>query len=147
MGMIIIVPRSWRCFECQWVHLCKVLGEQCLVWHIVSTTKYRLCVSHSVMFWLFATPWTVPARLLCPWNSSGKNTGVDSHSLLQGIFLTQGSNPGFLHCREILYYRSHQRSPSYYHFHLLFENHIWHRTTICYFANLFRTGTLLWPSG
>ena len=35
-----------------------------------------------------------PARLLCPWDSPGKNTGVGSHSLLQGIFLTQGSNPG-----------------------------------------------------
>ena len=31
-------------------------------------------------------------RLLCPWNPPGKNTGVGSHSLLQGIFLTQGSN-------------------------------------------------------
>ena len=35
-----------------------------------------------------------PARLLCPWNSPGKNTGVGCHSLLQGIFPTQGSNPG-----------------------------------------------------
>ena len=34
------------------------------------------------------------ARLLCPWNSPGKNTGVGRHSLLQGIFLTQGSNLG-----------------------------------------------------
>ena len=33
-----------------------------------------------------------PTRLLCPWNSPGKNTGVDCHFLLQGIFLTQGSN-------------------------------------------------------
>ena len=41
---------------------------------------------------LCATPWTVPARLLCPWDSPGKNTGVDCHSLLQGIFLIQGSN-------------------------------------------------------
>ena len=39
---------------------------------------------------------------------SGKNTGVGSHSLLQGIFLTQGSNLGLLHCRQIL---SHQESP------------------------------------
>ena len=38
-----------------------------------------------------------PARLLCPWNSSGKNTGVGSHSVLQSIFLTQGSNLGLLH--------------------------------------------------
>ena len=35
-------------------------------------------------------------RLFCTWNSPGKNTGVGSHSLLQGIFLTQGSNPGHL---------------------------------------------------
>ena len=34
-----------------------------------------------------------PARLLCPWDSPGKNTGVGYHDLLQGIFLTQGSNP------------------------------------------------------
>jgi len=33
-----------------------------------------------------------PARLLCPWDSPGKNTGVGSHSLLQGIFLIQGSD-------------------------------------------------------
>ena len=42
-----------------------------------------------------AIPWTVlPARLLCPWNSSGKNTGVGCHFLLQGIFPTQESNLG-----------------------------------------------------
>ena len=34
----------------------------------------------------------------------GKNTGVGCHFLLQGIFLTQGSNPGPLHCRRILYH-------------------------------------------
>ena len=51
------------------------------------------------------------ARLLCPWNSSGKNTRVGSHSLLQGIFLIQWSNSGLLHCRQILYHLSHQRSP------------------------------------
>ena len=46
---------------------------------------------------LFVTPWTVaPTRLLCPWNSSGKNTGVGCHSLLQGIFPIQGSNLGLL---------------------------------------------------
>ena len=38
-----------------------------------------------------------PARLLCLWDSLGKNTGVGSHFLLQGIFLTQGSNPSLLH--------------------------------------------------
>ena len=43
-----------------------------------------------------------PARLLCPWDSPGKNTGVDCHALLQGIFLTQGLNPHLLH---LLHYR------------------------------------------
>ena len=38
-----------------------------------------------------------PARLLCPWESPGKNTGVGCHFLLQGIFPTQGLNPGLLH--------------------------------------------------
>ena len=37
-----------------------------------------------------------PARLLCPWDSSGKNTGVGCHFLLKGIFPTWGSNPGLL---------------------------------------------------
>ena len=46
-----------------------------------------------------------------PWNSPGQNPGVGSGSLLQGIFSTQGSNPGLLHCRWILYRLSHQESP------------------------------------
>ena len=45
--------------------------------------------------------------LLCRWDSPGKNTGVGSHSLLQGIFPTQGLNPHLLHCRQILYRLSH----------------------------------------
>ena len=43
--------------------------------------------------------------------SPGKNTGVSCHALLQGIFPTQGSNPGLPHCRWILYCLSHQGSP------------------------------------
>ena len=44
-----------------------------------------------------------------------ERTGVDSHSLLQGIFLTQGSTWGLLHCRQILYHLSHQGSPGKKH--------------------------------
>ena len=40
--------------------------------------------------------WLQPARLLCPWDFPGKNTGVGCHFLLQGIFLTQESNPCLL---------------------------------------------------
>ena len=46
-----------------------------------------------------------------PWNSPGQNTGVGTHSLLQGIFPTHGSSPGLPHCRQILYQLSHQGSP------------------------------------
>ena len=45
------------------------------------------------------------------WNSPGQNTGTGSLSLLQGIFPTQGLNPGFPHCRRILYQLSHKGSP------------------------------------
>ena len=44
-------------------------------------------------------------------NCPGQNTGVGNLSLLQGIFQTQGSNPGLLHCRQILYHLSHKGSP------------------------------------
>ena len=44
-------------------------------------------------------------RLLCPWDFPGRNTGVGCHFLIQWIFPTQGSNPGLLHCRRILFTR------------------------------------------
>ena len=52
-----------------------------------------------------------PHRLYSPWNSPGQNTGVNSLSLLQRIFPTQGLNPGLSHCRRILYPLSHKGSP------------------------------------
>ena len=53
-----------------------------------------------------------PHGLYRPWNSPGQNTGAGSLSLLQGVFPTQGSNPGFPHGRQILY----QLSPREAHF-------------------------------
>ena len=50
-----------------------------------------------------------PAKLFCPWDAPGRNTGAGCHALLQGIFPTQGSNPHLLrllHCRWILYRRA-----------------------------------------
>ena len=44
-------------------------------------------------------------------DSPGQNTGVSCHALLQVIFPTQGSNPGLPHCRQILYWLSHQGKP------------------------------------
>ena len=52
-----------------------------------------------------------PHCLWSPWNSPDQNTGVDSLFLLQGIFPTQGSNPGLLCCGQILYQLSHKGSP------------------------------------
>ena len=52
-----------------------------------------------------------PHGLYSLWNSPGQSIGVGSHSLLQGIFPTQGSNPGLPHCRQILCQLSHQGSP------------------------------------
>ena len=52
-----------------------------------------------------------PTRLLCPWDFPGKDTGVGCHFIFQGIFLIQGSNPGFLHCRQSLYRLSYRGSP------------------------------------
>ena len=51
-----------------------------------------------------------PSRLLCSWDFPGKNTGVDSHFLLQGIFPSQGWNTGLLDCRQIYYYLNHWES-------------------------------------
>ena len=59
----------------------------------------------------FATPGLKAARLHCLWDSSGKNTGVGCHFLLQRIFLTIGTKPGLLHCRQILYRLSYEGSP------------------------------------
>ena len=71
-----------------------------------SESAVKVCLS--VMCSSLQPPGLGPTRLLCSWNSLGKNTGVGSHFLLQGIFLTQGSNPGHPHCRQILYHLGHQ---------------------------------------
>ena len=52
-----------------------------------------------------ASPWTIQYS---SWNSPGQNSGVGSLSLLQGIFPTQGLNPGLSHGRKILYQPSHK---------------------------------------
>ena len=57
-----------------------------------------------------------PTRLLSLWHFPGKNAGVGCQVLLQGMVLTQESNPHLLHCRQILYCLSHQRIPLYVNF-------------------------------
>ena len=77
-----------------------ILGEKPVWWwfsHWVVSDSLQPC-----------GPW--PTRLLCPWDSPGKSTGVGCHCLLQGILPTQESNPGLLHCRQILYQLSYEGS-------------------------------------
>ena len=68
---------------------------------LVSESESRSVMSDSLQ----------PHGLYSPWNSPGQKTGVDSLSLLQGIFPTQELNLGLLHCRWILYQLSHMGSP------------------------------------
>ena len=74
--------------------------------------RVMLCVlSRSVMSHSLQPHGLLSIRLLCPWNSPGKNTGVGCCALLQGIVPTQGLNPGLLHCRQTLSQLSHQGRP------------------------------------
>ena len=85
------------CWE-NWTAPCKRMKQ------IQSLTSYESeRVSCSVILNSLRSHGLYLARFLYPWNSPGKNTGVGCHSHLQGIFLTQGYNPGLLHCRHILY--------------------------------------------
>ena len=59
--------------------------------------KVNVCMpSHFSCVPRFVTLWTVALRLLCPWDSPGKNTGMGCHALLQGIFPIYGSTPHLL---------------------------------------------------
>ena len=83
------------------------LGKSIIQRKIISACDSQLIVSDS-----FQPYGLQPARLLHSWNSPSKNTGVGCHSLLQGIFLARGLNPGLPYCRQILYHMNHQGSPS-----------------------------------
>ena len=78
-----------------------ISGRRFTIWATKEAHESRSIVSDSLR----------PHGLYSPWNSPGQNTGVGSLSLLQGIFPTQGSNPGLPHCTWILYQLSHKGSP------------------------------------
>ena len=68
-------------------------------------------VSCSVVFDSLLTPWTVAHQAPLSMGFPRQECWSGLHSLLQGIFLTQGLNPGLLHCRQILYHLSLQENP------------------------------------
>ena len=90
LNSVNTVGLHWQCNHEQWNH---------------SESESRSVVSCSL-----PPQGLQPSRLLCPWDSPSKNTGVGSHSLLQGIFPTKVSNPHLLHCRQIPYCLSHAGS-------------------------------------
>ena len=97
-------PRDWSQISC-------IAGRFFTIWATREATQVSMCESHSVVSNSLWPHRLKPTRLLCSWNSPGQNTGVSSHFLLQGIFPTQGLNPGLLHCRQIHYHLSHQGRP------------------------------------
>ena len=91
-------------------HACQIRN---LVFHISSGLAFA--VLSAVLSWLDVFDSLQPMDCSLPGSSvhgdsPGRNTGASYHALLQGIFPTQGSNPGLPHCRWILYHLSHQGS-------------------------------------
>ena len=91
-------PRDWTWVSC-------IIGRVFTVWVTREAPVYSWwwcwCLVASVVsdsVWPHAL-W--PTGLLCPWDSPSKNTGVGWRALLQGIFQTQGLNPGLSHFRQI----------------------------------------------
>ena len=82
-------PTSFKC-----LYYSRYLGSQD---HQSTERKWVKSFSH---VWLFLTSWIWAYQPLHPWDFPGKSTGVGCHFLLQGIFRTQGSNPGLPHCRQ-----------------------------------------------
>ena len=93
-------------------------------------------VSCSVMCVFFPTVRTIALQAPLSIGFTGKKSGVGSHSLLQGIFLTQGWKLGFLHCRQILYHLSHRVG-----------DHIKMPVLLCWLGQSRRYFTSSWLSG
>ena len=96
-------------FHNTWLLTCYRIGAT--IWATKSLKRESCSVaSNSVTLWIVWGVHGLPGSSV-PGDSQGKNTGVGCHALLQGIFPTQGWNPGLPHCRWILSQLSHKGSP------------------------------------
>ena len=102
-------PHSWNpnvtssLVKCPWDRQGQILSYTLLYPYLSSKVKWsESCSVTSDSLW--------PHGSYNPWSSPGQNPGMGSFSLLQGIFPTQGSNPGLPHCRQILYRLSNKGS-------------------------------------
>ena len=94
---------SWFCCYDNWIKYIDMPDK-------IMCINYLCMLSHSVVSNSLQPNRLSPTRLLCPWDSLGKNTGVDTHSLLQRICPTQALNPQLLiSCigRQFLYHEHH----------------------------------------
>ena len=104
VGLNLYFPNSpwcWASFHVLILPLVSLTNVQYSCW--VLSVLYIFCDKKVKV----ASDSLWPHGLYSPWNSPGQNTGEVSLSLLQGIFPTQGSNPGLLHCRWVLYQLSY----------------------------------------
>ena len=119
-------PRGWLleyrvivCLVYKKISAVLFFQSSCTIY--ISTSSVCLCVIQAKRWWFyflllcerrsFVSDSLQPHGLYSPWNSPGQNTGVGNLSLLQGIFPTQGSNPGLPHCGWILYQVNLKGSP------------------------------------
>ena len=106
-------PLQWSCLEnprdrgAWWAAVCGVAQSWTRLKRLSSSSSDVAVVKGAQLCPTLFNP------MDSPWNSPGQNTRVGSRTLLQGIFPTQGSNPGLPHCRRILYQLSHKGSPLY----------------------------------
>ena len=101
-------------FKTSIIILClKTMFCYCFVYYIYPSSKemYWCSVVTKLCLTLSQSQGRQPARLLCPWDFPGKNTGASCHFLLQGIFLTHGSNLHLLLWQEDSLLLSHLGSP------------------------------------
>ena len=100
----------WKCLTWAWVSLLLSWGHVGLAWErkvmgwkVEFGSRAHECESFrcSVVSTSLQPCGLQPARLLCPWDSPGKNTGMGCHFLLQGIFPTQGWNTHLLHLQQV----------------------------------------------
>ena len=98
--MLLQPPAGWGLWWSVSLGSCNLTSEWCSL-HDGTERESHSVVSDSLP----------SSELNSPWNSPGRNTGVGSLSLLQGIFPTQGSNPGLPHCRWILYQLNYRGNP------------------------------------
>ncbi|CAM9524722.1 unnamed protein product [Rangifer tarandus platyrhynchus] len=96
---VLTLGKRWSCFiDCLSVWMTFLMFPHCVC---VCSVMSDSLTPRIIIYWL-----------LCPWDFPGKNTGVGCHFLLQEVFLIQGSNPGLLHWRRILYQWWHLGSRS-----------------------------------